>query len=1470
VVRVQGGFARAFAQAVAVALLTAVGLLVYASLAGAGTGEAGEPGAERDVQADPGRELPGLRTATSRTFELPSGERAAKIYPTAVNFEDEGGDWLPIDNELVSEGAGERFALRNAANDYTARLPQSLAGAVRFEHDGHWAELTLEGAAGQADADGPKVTYGDAFPGIAAVLTATNGGLKEDLVLSDASARTEFRYRLATSDGLTAREDESGGAVLVDRDGKRRLTLAAPFMTDAAGAESTAVTLDVESGEQGQALVVSADRDWVAAPEREFPVTIDPTWVAGTEEDCGIAGASSASSNFCSHGVDRVGFDGTKAHRALMEFDIEYVVPRDSQITEAALAVEIASKTGATPVDVAAHRLTSSWDDGVTWNRRDGSTAWTAAGGDYDPQVEDTDSFGQYGAPDYYIFEDLQRVAERWHEDPAANHGVLLKAVNEGATNNVFSITSPRSDPNAAPYLYVTYEPRVGAHRYYNVDSQKVTDRMSYGVNVASGNLMLSERDVSIAGTGIDLVLGRTYNSRAASSGDFGTKWQVGAGARLVETEDTDDVTVRLGSGAVAFFRKLSNGTFESPTGVDATLEAVGGGGWRLRMHQSSEVLEFDAHGMLTKHSDRNGNFIDYVYTGGEPDRLEEVVDTQGREIDVDHDGAGRIVEFEDPSGRTWEYDYDGDELVAYTNPDGETTNYEYGAESRMTRVTTPAGREVVFDYDWDERVNSITRVTNFSNDTGPTTEYNFDWPLAPTCPADQALTVRTDPRGNPTKYCSDDLLRVVKVVDALGNERATTYNSNSDPLTQTAPGSATTTMSYDGLNNLEGVDEPAGEQTGFEYNATGLPYLPSKQTSPQGTGSVFAYDTVGNTTTIGDSSSPASQVEASLEYNGQTGGVCPDDATTKPGTLRCAVDGKGNETLYGYDDAGNLTSVTPELPLGATTIVNDSLSRVDSVEDGKGQTRGYSYDLMDRVTEIDYGAGNTVTFDYDHDGNRFERVDSVHGTSTWTYDDLGRRVEDDLPSGDTDYSYDAGSNLRYLTDAGGTVEYRYDDLNRVKDLAEPGGSCSSPVSLCTTFGYTSRDQRERTTYPNGVEQTVTFDSSDKPTRITAVKAGGPPTTLTDFSYVYDEASPGTLKTKLRQSVTDKDGNTTTYGYDFLDRLTSAIERNSSSAVIDSRAYDYDLASNRTAQVVNGSTTSFAYNAANQLCWQVSGSSGAGCGSPPGGAVTYGYDANGNTTGASNGVDFDYNVRDQTTAFTPPGGSPVSFGYAGAGQTERTSVGGTTQQNTLLGLSREGTTSWTRDPGGTLISQRQSGGVRHYYLADGQGSVVGLTDSSGAVTRTYKYDPYGAQRATTGSTPNPFQYVGQYREASGGLYKMGARYYAPGLGRWSQQDPIDQAGDLREANRYVYVGADPVNLIDPSGAASIDGVLKEMLDIVAETNHSVRTLSYMTRSVGVLGVFLVGVEYEKGKYQRYKRCSLSYSLFKDTFTDTVC
>jgi RHS repeat-associated protein len=86
--------------------------------------------------------------------------------------------------------------------------------------------------------------------------------------------------------------------------------------------------------------------------------------------------------------------------------------------------------------------------------------------------------------------------------------------------------------------------------------------------------------------------------------------------------------------------------------------------------------------------------------------------------------------------------------------------------------------------------------------------------------------------------------------------------------------------------------------------------------------------------------------------------------------------------------------------------------------------------------------------------------------------------------------------------------------------------------------------------------------------------------------------------------------------------------------------------------------------------------------------------------------------------------------------------------------------------------------------------------------RRYAYDPYGNDTSPTGSwtTTTPFRYAGGEADATG-LYDYGQRYYSPTNGRWTQQDPLNQASDLVQGNRYGYVGGDPMNSIDPTGAS---------------------------------------------------------------------
>jgi RHS repeat-associated protein len=130
------------------------------------------------------------------------------------------------------------------------------------------------------------------------------------------------------------------------------------------------------------------------------------------------------------------------------------------------------------------------------------------------------------------------------------------------------------------------------------------------------------------------------------------------------------------------------------------------------------------------------------------------------------------------------------------------------------------------------------------------------------------------------------------------------------------------------------------------------------------------------------------------------------------------------------------------------------------------------------------------------------------------------------------------------------------------------------------------------------------------------------------------------------------------------------------------------------------------------------------------------------------------------------------------------------------------TLAFTRTPAGSLVSMR-SGSNHFYYIFDALGSVIALTDGSGAIAASYTYRPYGTTLTASGAQAgvNPFRFASGYFDSATGLLKFGTRYYDPSLGRWSQRDSI--AGSIADPNamdRYVYAGDSPVNMTDESGA----------------------------------------------------------------------
>lgn len=71
----------------------------------------------------------------------------------------------------------------------------------------------------------------------------------------------------------------------------------------------------------------------------------------------------------------------------------------------------------------------------------------------------------------------------------------------------------------------------------------------------------------------------------------------------------------------------------------------------------------------------------------------------------------------------------------------------------------------------------------------------------------------------------------------------------------------------------------------------------------------------------------------------------------------------------------------------------------------------------------------------------------------------------------------------------------------------------------------------------------------------------------------------------------------------------------------------------------------------------------------------------------------------------------------------------------------DGTSRYVYGPSGLIAQKTATDDL--YYLADGLGSTMAITDDIGDMVRDYTYDVYGEVTGGSGATPNEFDFASQ-------------------------------------------------------------------------------------------------------------------------------
>lgn len=547
-------------------------------------------------------------------------------------------------------------------------------------------------------------------------------------------------------------------------------------------------------------------------------------------------------------------------------------------------------------------------------------------------------------------------------------------------------------------------------------------------------------------------------NEEGAKASEFETKTERDSQGRPKTLTDPLGHTTKRKYDAAGNLEVLTNANAHATTYVyDAANQRT-----EVKKPNGNVVkTAYDSMGEVKSKTNGNGNTI--KYERNLLGQVTEEIDPLERKTTKEYDPVGNLKKTKDPEGRTITLTYDaGDRLKEINYSDASTADvtYEYGKDDEVTVMKDGTGTT---KYTYDE----LDRLTEVENGNKEIVKYEYDL-------GDQ-ITKITYPNGESITQGFDKAGRLEKVTDWLGKETKFAYNRDSKPKSTTFPtasenkdeyeynaadeltktvikkGSTTLasiTYTRDNAGQLKSVTQtglPGAEKVEYEYD--------ENERLKKGAGTEFAYDAANNPTKLGATTLKYDKA-SQLEEAGTT-----KFTFDKYGERTKATPSSGPATTYGYDQGGNLISVTRKEE-GAVKKIEDTYAYngkgLRSSQTISGTKANFAWDVSDDLPRLLYDGTNYYI--YGPEGVPFEQIAS--GTATYLH-------------------HDHHGSTRVLTNSSGETKGTY--------TFTPYGAVEGQTGTATTpLGFNAQYRNESTgliylrarTYDPSTAQFLSVDSA--------------------------------------------------------------------------------------------------------------------------------------------------------------------------------------------------------------------------------------------------------------------------------------------------------------------------------------------------------------------------------------------------------
>ncbi|MCA9938268.1 MAG: Ig-like domain-containing protein, partial [Anaerolineales bacterium] len=394
----------------------------------------------------------------------------------------------------------------------------------------------------------------------------------------------------------------------------------------------------------------------------------------------------------------------------------------------------------------------------------------------------------------------------------------------------------------------------------------------------------------------------------------------------------------------------------------------------------ATSQMAYDALNRLVSQTNPLGHTTQYSYDAIGNNTA--VIDPLGHQTSFVYDPLDRMIGVTDALNRTTGYLYDpvGNQ-VGMTDAEGVETRYQYDALNRLTQVTenyvsggpqdaetnvvnqfsydpvgnliaatNPLGNSFTYSYD------ALNRMVQAADPLGYVTQYNYD-------PVGNLAGVM-DPNQTQTSYVYDDLNRLTTITRP-DETVSFTYDAMGNRLTMSDL-TGLTSYSYDAIYRLTVVTDPLLQTVQYGYdsagNRTSLTYPDDEQVT-------YGYDGANRLLTVtdwdgGETSYTYDEAARLVEVvlpNGITGTFGYDDANQLTLIQYNSLTQTLGSYVYAYDQAGNRIQVV-ELQVAAENVPTAVFTATERVGVAPLTVTFYNGSIYADTFVWEFGDGQTLT----------------------------------------------------------------------------------------------------------------------------------------------------------------------------------------------------------------------------------------------------------------------------------------------------------------------------------------------------------------------------------------------------------------------------------------------------------------------------------------------------------------------------